>query len=109
MQFWIDIVFGELHQISKVISYSFLLFWLVKHEHFKILKQNTFVWKQDLTEFNTAHNKRITSLGIEEGSTNLAGVASLKRKRSSLSVAFREGEEIINPGKVVIADFVGFW
>ncbi|XP_067032838.1 nuclear inhibitor of protein phosphatase 1-like [Acropora muricata] len=52
----------------------------------------------DLTEFNTAHNKRISSLGVEEGSTNLASVASLKRKRkSSLSVAFREGEEIINP------------
>lgn len=52
----------------------------------------------DLTEFNTAHNKRISSLGIEEGSANLAGVTSLKRKRrSSLSVAFREGEEIINP------------
>jgi len=57
------------------------------------------VGKQDLTEFNTAHNKRISSLGIEEGSANLAGVTSLKRKRrSSLSVAFREGEEIINPG-----------
>ncbi|XP_068679948.1 nuclear inhibitor of protein phosphatase 1-like isoform X2 [Montipora foliosa] len=52
----------------------------------------------DLTEFNTAHNKRISSLGIEEGSTNLAGVTSLKRKRkTSLSVAFREGEEILNP------------
>ena len=52
-----------------------------------------------MTEFNTAHNKRISSLGVEEGSTNLASVASLKRKRkSSLSVAFREGEEIINPG-----------
>ncbi|CAH3173274.1 unnamed protein product [Porites lobata] len=52
----------------------------------------------DLTEFNTAHNKRITSLGIEEGGNNLGGVTSLKRKRKrSLSVAFREGEEIINP------------
>lgn len=52
----------------------------------------------DLTEFNTAHNKRISSLGIEEGSTKLTGVTSLKRKRrSSLSVQFREGEEIINP------------
>lgn len=59
-----------------------------------------FGWKQDLTEFNTAHNKRISSLGIEEGSTKLTGVTSLKRKRrSSLSVQFREGEEIINPGK----------
>ena len=67
------------------------------------LKQNTIIaWKQDLTEFNTAHNKRITSLGIEEGGNNLGGVTSLKRKRKrSLSVAFREGEEIINPGNSV--------
>lgn len=65
------------------------------------------MWKQDLTEFNTAHNKRITSLGIEEGSTNLAGVTSLKRKRrASSSVAFREGEEIINPGKDDVGDLL---
>ena len=41
---------------------------------------------------------------MEEGGTNLASVASLKRKRkSSLSVAFREGEEIINPGEGYIS------
>lgn len=68
----------------------------------EVISFHLFIY-QDLTEFNTAHNKRITSLGIEEGSANLAGVTSLKRKRrSSLSVAFREGEEIINPGMDVV-------
>ena len=58
-----------------------------------------FVCVQDLTEFNTAHNKRIQSIGIEEPSANI--VPSLKRKRSSTAaVHFREGEEVINPGKL---------
>ena len=33
------IVFAELHQRSKIISYCLLLFWLVNHKHFL-----TFIW-----------------------------------------------------------------
>ena len=34
MQFLTEIVFAEIHERSKIISYCLLLFWLVKHEHF---------------------------------------------------------------------------
>ena len=34
MQFLTEIVFTELHQKNKIISYCLLLFWLVKNKHF---------------------------------------------------------------------------
>eukprot|EP00794_Sanderia_malayensis_P004971 gene4971-5619_t len=48
----------------------------------------------DLTEYNTAHNRRLGN-NFEEASTT---TSSKKRKRSSAChVSFRDGEEIINP------------
>ena len=51
---------------------------------------------QDLTEFNTAHNKRISSIGIEE---TQAGPSLKRKRRAHMHVGFRDGEDIINPGK----------
>ncbi|KAK3508430.1 hypothetical protein QTP70_029452 [Hemibagrus guttatus] len=48
----------------------------------------------NLTEFNTAHNKRISTLTIEEGNLD---IQRPKRKRRSSRVSFSEDEEIINP------------
>ncbi|KAF5909144.1 Nuclear inhibitor of protein phosphatase 1, partial [Clarias magur] len=48
----------------------------------------------NLTEFNTAHNKRISTLTIEEGNLDLQRP---KKKRRSSRVSFSEDEEIINP------------
>lgn len=50
---------------------------------------------QNLTEFNTAHNKRISTLTIEEGNLD---IQRPKRKRRSSRVIFSDEEEIINPG-----------
>ncbi|KAA0710721.1 Nuclear inhibitor of protein phosphatase 1 [Triplophysa tibetana] len=52
---------------------------------------------ENLTEFNTAHNKRISTLTIEEG--NLEIQRPKRRKRTS-RVSFSEEEEIINPEDV---------
>lgn len=46
---------------------------------------------QNLTEFNTAHNKRVATLPLEDITPKFP-----RRKRKS--VAFAEDEEIINPG-----------
>uniref|UniRef100_A0A671KW80 Nuclear inhibitor of protein phosphatase 1-like n=1 Tax=Sinocyclocheilus anshuiensis TaxID=1608454 RepID=A0A671KW80_9TELE len=51
----------------------------------------------NLTEFNTAHNKRISTLTIEEGNLE---IQRPKRKRRSSRVSFSEQEEIINPEDV---------
>ncbi|XP_062846025.1 protein phosphatase 1, regulatory subunit 8a isoform X2 [Trichomycterus rosablanca] len=48
----------------------------------------------NLTEFNTAHNKRISTLTIEEGNLD---IQRPKRKRRSSRVSFSEDDEIINP------------
>ncbi|KAJ8386288.1 hypothetical protein AAFF_G00174840 [Aldrovandia affinis] len=48
----------------------------------------------NLTEFNTAHNKRISTLTIEEGNLD---IQRPKRKRRSSRVSFSDDEEIINP------------
>ncbi|XP_060536465.1 nuclear inhibitor of protein phosphatase 1 isoform X2 [Cylas formicarius] len=47
----------------------------------------------NLTEFNTAHNRRISMLGI----TDDAEKRNKNRKRKRQSVSFNEDEEIINP------------
>ena len=49
------------------------------------------VFVQDLTQFNTAHNRQISMVGIPE--TELPH----KRKQHPLSISFAEEEEIINP------------
>ncbi|XP_031556932.1 nuclear inhibitor of protein phosphatase 1-like [Actinia tenebrosa] len=55
----------------------------------------------DLTEFNTAHNKRLASIGLDESGGTLGSLSKLKRKRkSSTGVSFRDSEEIINPEDV---------
>ncbi|XP_051892262.1 protein phosphatase 1, regulatory subunit 8a [Pristis pectinata] len=51
----------------------------------------------NLTEFNTAHNKRISTLTIEEGNLE---IQRPKRKRKSYRVSFSDDEEIINPEDV---------
>lgn len=57
---------------------------------------------QNLTEFNTAHNKRISLLTIEEGNLE---IQRPKRKRRNSRVTFSEEDSIINPGKkrIIIA------
>ncbi|XP_036394901.1 protein phosphatase 1, regulatory subunit 8b [Megalops cyprinoides] len=52
---------------------------------------------ENLTEFNTAHNKRISTLTIEEGNLD---IQRPKRKRRSSRVTFSEDDEIINPEDV---------
>ncbi|XP_022913736.1 nuclear inhibitor of protein phosphatase 1 [Onthophagus taurus] len=47
----------------------------------------------NLTEFNTAHNRRISMLGISDDSEK----RSANRKRKRQGVSFNEDEEIINP------------
>lgn len=47
----------------------------------------------NLTEFNTAHNRRISMLGISDDSEK----RSSNRKRKRRGVSFNEDEEIINP------------
>ncbi|XP_063054204.1 protein phosphatase 1, regulatory subunit 8b [Engraulis encrasicolus] len=49
---------------------------------------------ENLTEFNTAHNKRISSLTIEEGNLDMQRP---KRKRRNSRVTFKEDDEVINP------------
>nr|XP_023410058.1 nuclear inhibitor of protein phosphatase 1 [Loxodonta africana] len=51
----------------------------------------------NLTEFNTAHNKRISTLTIEEGNLD---IQRPKRKRKNSRVTFSEDDEIINPEDV---------
>ena len=46
---------------------------------------------QDLTQFNTAHNRQISMVGISEMDV------SHKRKQHPLSISFADEEEIINP------------
>lgn len=46
-----------------------------------------------MTEFNTAHNRRISMLGIGDDSETTT--SSTKKKRRS--VTFNEEEELINP------------
>uniref|UniRef100_A0AAY5EG57 FHA domain-containing protein n=1 Tax=Electrophorus electricus TaxID=8005 RepID=A0AAY5EG57_ELEEL len=52
---------------------------------------------ENLTEFNTAHNKRISILTIEEGNLD---IQRPKRKRKSSRVSFNEEEVIITPEDV---------
>ncbi|XP_035651500.1 nuclear inhibitor of protein phosphatase 1-like isoform X1 [Oncorhynchus keta] len=52
---------------------------------------------ENLTEFNTAHNKRISTLTIEDGNLD---IVRPKRKRRSSRVSFSEEEVIINPEDV---------
>lgn len=51
---------------------------------------------QDLTEYNTAQNRRVMVAGEEE-----PNVVSMKKRRrsSNCHVVFKEGEEVINPGE----------
>ncbi|XP_014666791.1 PREDICTED: nuclear inhibitor of protein phosphatase 1-like [Priapulus caudatus] len=50
---------------------------------------------ENLTEFNTAHNRRVTTFGIQD--TENEGARPLKRKRSNSHVNFSPEDEIINP------------
>lgn len=49
---------------------------------------------QNLTEFNTAHNRRISMLGIDD--KKISRLSSGKRRR----ITFAEEDEIINPEDV---------
>ncbi|XP_019639012.1 PREDICTED: nuclear inhibitor of protein phosphatase 1-like [Branchiostoma belcheri] len=54
----------------------------------------------NLTEFNTAHNKRITVYSVEESNLEVTP-SPIKRKRKSMqSVRFMDDEEVINPEDV---------
>lgn len=50
----------------------------------------------NLTEFNTAHNRRVTMLGINEDDFKPA----LRRRSARRGVSFNEEEEVINPEDV---------
>jgi nuclear inhibitor of protein phosphatase 1 len=50
---------------------------------------------QNLTEFNTAHNRRISMLGIPDEE-----IRPTSRKRKKKGVCFNEDEEVINPEDV---------
>ena len=52
---------------------------------------------QNLTEFNTAHNRRNVALTDLKDASN-----PLKRKHKNVYVSFSEDEEIINPGTWLI-------
>ncbi|KAM3857874.1 nuclear inhibitor of protein phosphatase 1 isoform 2-T2 [Diretmus argenteus] len=52
---------------------------------------------ENLTEFNTAHNKRISTLTIEDSNLD---IQRPKRKRRSSCVSFSEEDEVINPEDV---------
>lgn len=54
------------------------------------LKINNYILLQNLTEFNTAQNRRISMLGISDDALKT------KRKRTR-GVHFNEDEQIINP------------
>lgn len=49
---------------------------------------------QDLTQYNTAHNRQISMVGITDSE------GSRKRKQHPRSISFSEEEEIINPEDV---------
>ena len=49
---------------------------------------------QNLTEFNTAHNRRNIALSDLKDASN-----PLKRKHKSIYVSFSEDDEVINPGQ----------
>jgi len=52
-------------------------------------------YRQNLTEFNTAHNRRISMMGIPDEDIN-----SKNRKRKLSNVTFNEDEDVINPEDV---------
>lgn len=54
----------------------------------------SFVFEQDLTQYNTAHNRQISMVGISDADK------PRKRKSHSNSVFFADEEEIINPEDV---------
>ena len=51
-----------------------------------------------LTEFNTAHNRRITMLGISDGDGPGGGGPAKKRRK--IRIQFNEEEDVINPEDV---------
>ena len=54
---------------------------------------------QDLTEYNTAQNRRPIVTAEEDSSV---GSLTKRRRSSSCHVTFKEGEEVINPGEQII-------
>ena len=52
----------------------------------------------NLTEFNTAHNRRITMLGISDGDGPGGGGPAKKRRK--IRIQFNEEEDVINPEDV---------
>ncbi len=59
----------------------------------KFKKKILFFFRQNLTEFNTAHNRRIAQI---VQITDLPNVPTVKRKRRN--VTFNEEDDVINPG-----------
>ena len=50
---------------------------------------------QNLTEFNTAHNKRVTNVGYEEAT---AKPERTQKRKSTGNVSFSEDDKVITPG-----------
>ena len=59
--------------------------------HLRVLMNQPFL-PQDLTQYNTAHNRQISMVGIQEDER------PRKRRYRANSVSFSDQEEIINPG-----------
>ena len=60
--------------------------------HSKQIHKQKFIL-QNLTEFNTAHNRRVISVADMPDAPN-----PLKRKHKSTRVGFADEEDVINPG-----------
>lgn len=71
---------------SRIIEYFYKIDYVSKQ---------SLMFVQNLTEFNTAHNRRITMLGISDEEMK----APNRKKKSINNVRFSYDEEIINPGK----------
>ena len=59
-----------------------------------IIHTHTHTHTQDLTQYNTAHNRQISMVGINENEK------PRKRRNRPRSIAFAEEEEVINPEDV---------
>ena len=83
---YVSYIILDVYIYVYIFAVLFLILMLIMHFCMCILLQN-------LTEFNTAHNRRIVSVADMVDVPN-----PLKRTSKSTHVAFADEDEIINPG-----------
>ena len=89
------------NEVELDVSVCLSVFWIfpelpcLEYIHQVTTVFNIFFFSKNLTEFNTAHNRRIANVGDIPDNPNL------KRRKRKLSshVHFNDEEEVINPGK----------